>query len=218
MRLIAPNLYTFDSLLVGRVYLIEDPDGYTVIDGGLAQLTSRIIRQFEASGRKLTDIKRILLTHAHVDHVGALPTLKARSGASIITSEVEKPFADGTLPVPRPNGKNSGYVRGITVDQAVREGDVIPTLGGLQVVATPGHSPGQIAFWQPERKILITGDTMMHVVGLRLPFAVATVDMAEAKRSIKKVAQLDAEIACFGHGNPMTSDTAAQIRAFANRI
>jgi glyoxylase-like metal-dependent hydrolase (beta-lactamase superfamily II) len=227
MKLIAPNLYSFEGLLVGRVYLIEDSDGLTIIDGGLAQTTNRINSQIEASGHKLTDIKHILLTHAHPDHVGALAELKAHSGAPIITSALEKPVAEGKIPVPTPKPSTlSGIWRlmrspktvfkGITVDQTVAEGDVIPALGGLQVVAVPGHAPGQIAFWQPQRKILIMGDTMMHIFGgLRLPFAVATVDMAEAKRSIKKVAQLDVEIACFGHGNPITENTATQIRLFA---
>ena len=113
-------------------------------------------------------------------------------------------------------------LKGTPVDRTVEDGDVIDeVMGGLQVIATPGHSPGQVAFYQPERKILFTGDTMMNAFsfnGLRLPFAVATPDMDEAKRSIRKVAQLDIEIACFGHGQPLTQDAAAQIRAFASTI
>ncbi len=218
MKSIAPNLYTLDGLLVGRVYLIDDPDGLTIIDGSIAQMTNRILSQITASGRRLTDIKRILLTHAHPDHVGALPELRAKSGGQIITSAVEKPIVEGQIPVPRPGGKTGGFVKGITVDQAVSEGDVIPALGGLRVVAVPGHSPGQIAFYQPERKILIMGDTMMHMFGLRLPMAMATPDMDEARRSIKKVAALDVDIACFGHGQPMIGNVSAQLRAFAARV
>ncbi len=109
--------------------------------------------------------------------------------------------------------------KGITVDRTVNDGDRIDAFGGLQVVATPGHSPGQIAFYQPERKILFTGDTMGNLLGkLRLPFAFATPDMDEARRSIRKVAALDVEIACFGHGVPLTHDTNAAIRAFAQQI
>ena len=94
---------------------------------------------------------------------------------------------------------------GITIDRTVSDGDRIDAFGGLEVVATPGHSPGQIAFYQPERKILFTGDTMMNLWGkLRPPFAMATPDMDEAKRSIQKIAALDVEIACFGHGVPLT--------------
>jgi glyoxylase-like metal-dependent hydrolase (beta-lactamase superfamily II) len=201
--------------------MIEDPDGLTIIDGSISLSTSIILSEITASGRRLTDVKRILLTHAHPDHVGALPELKAKSGAPIITSETEKPIAEGNVPIP---SRTSGLrtppttVKGITVDQTVNEGDVIPALGGLRVVAVPGHSPGMIAFYQPERKILILGDTMMHLYGLRLPMAMATPDMDEAKRSIRKVAALDVEIACFGHGQPITENANAQIRAFAAKL
>jgi glyoxylase-like metal-dependent hydrolase (beta-lactamase superfamily II) len=109
----------------------------------------------------------------------------------------------------------------VTVDQTVNDGDMIEAFGGLQVIATPGHSPGHVSFWQPERKILFVGDTIMNAFssgGLRLPFTVSTPDMAENIRSVKKLAELDAEIACFGHGEPILDDAAAKIRAFAKTI
>ncbi len=221
MKAIAQNFYTFEGLLAGRVYLIEDADGLTIIDGSVPPSTNNILKQIVGSGRRLTDIKRILLTHAHPDHVGALPELKAQSGGIIITSEIEKPIANGDIPSPAPDSLihvPAFTVKGITVDQTVNEGDVIDAFGGLRVVAVPGHSLGQIAFYQPERKILIMGDTMMHLMGLRLPLAMATPDMDEAKRSIQKVAALDVEIACFGHGVPLTENTNATIRAFASKI
>lgn len=232
MKYIAPNLYTFENLLVGRVYLIEDADGLTIIDGGLPLATSRIIRQITGSGRRLSDIKRILLTHAHPDHVGALPELQARSGAEVIASEIEKPYAEGTLPVVRPDPESlSSWDRLMPtmsmpkrlpkVDRTVSDGDVIDALGGLQVIATPGHSSGHVSFWQPERKILFTGDVIAHSINggaLNLPFAISTPDMAENIRSVKKLAALDVEIACFGHGEPITRDAAATIRAFVQRV
>ncbi|MFN8561835.1 MAG: MBL fold metallo-hydrolase [Anaerolineae bacterium] len=232
MKYIAPNLYTFENLLVGRVYLIEDADGLTIIDGGIAQTANRLIRQITGSGRRLSDIKRILLTHAHPDHVGALVELQARSGAEVITSEIEKPYADGTLPIVRPDLESlSSWERQMptipmpkklpTVDRTVSDGDVIEALGGLQVIATPGHSPGHVSFWQPERKILFVGDVIMNAFGLsgmRLPFTVSTPDMAENIRSVRKIAELDAKIVCFGHGEPITQDATAKIRAFATTI
>ena len=105
MKYIAPNLYTFENCLVGRAYLLEDADGLTVIDGSIAPSTNAILRQITGSGRRLTDVKRILLTHAHLDHVGALPELKRQSGGVIICSAIEQPIAEGnSRPSPPPAG------------------------------------------------------------------------------------------------------------------
>jgi glyoxylase-like metal-dependent hydrolase (beta-lactamase superfamily II) len=100
------------------------------------------------------------------------------------------------------------------------EGDVLPeVMGGLHVISTPGHAPDHISFWQPERKLLITGDAMMRMFGrVRLPYAAFTVDMDEDKRSIAKLAGFDAEIVCFGHGVPITRNAAEVIRGFARRV
>ncbi len=91
-------------------------------------------------------------------------------------------------------------------------------LGGLHVLFTPGHSPGHLTFWQPEKRIAFIGDVLFHVMGIRLPLGFLTVDMAENKRSVKRVAELDAQIVCFGHGDPVMQNTAQQIRDFARQI
>jgi glyoxylase-like metal-dependent hydrolase (beta-lactamase superfamily II) len=108
---------------------------------------------------------------------------------------------------------------GTDVDREVQDGEALPeVLGGLQVVATPGHAPGHLAFWHPALRIVFCGDTIFRLPNLRLPFSFFTVDMAENKRSIRRVAQLDAAIACFGHGKPLTQDTAQALRSFSQRV
>jgi glyoxylase-like metal-dependent hydrolase (beta-lactamase superfamily II) len=219
MKQIVPRLHTFTGLLMGRVYCIEDADGLTIIDAGLALAASRVLKQIEKMGRQPSDVKRILVTHAHIDHVGGLPGLKAATGAQVICSTIEKPFTEGKKPIVRKGGQPGPTMKGTPVDRTVDDDEILTeVLGGLQVVATPGHSPGQIAFWQPDLNLLICGDTMMNVFGLRLPFAAFTTDMAEARRSISKVARLQPRILCFGHGQPLMEKAAEKVSEFAKRI
>src|SRR5262249_16350559 len=126
---------------------------------------------------------------------------------------------EGKVPEPRPVTPiklPDHYMQGITIDRTVKDGDVIEALGGLQVIATPGSTPGHICFWQPERKILFLGDVLMNLFGLRFPPGIVVVDKAAEVDSLKRIAQLDIQIACFGHGQPITQNAAASIRAFAN--
>lgn len=230
MKKIIPNLYTFTGLIAGRVYMIQDPDGLTIIDTGIASAADKIIKQLEKAGHSPTDVKRILITHAHPDHVGGLPKLKEITGAQVITSTIERPILEGKVPIPLPPREQlSGIARlinpppqtlkGPPVDREVNDGDTIPeVMGGLQVVAAPGHTLGQIAFWQPQKRVLICGDAMANLLKLRLPFAAFTVDMDQARHSIQRLDTLQPRILCFGHGNPLRKNTAQTLANFARHI
>jgi glyoxylase-like metal-dependent hydrolase (beta-lactamase superfamily II) len=232
MQTIIPNLlHTFDGLIVGRVYLIEDADGLTLIDASISGAAPKIKRQIEAYGRKIEDVKRILITHAHMDHVGALPQLSAWTRAQVIASAPERPVIEGEQPVMRADpAALSGvqklmrspetWFKRVQVDRVVGDGDVIAeVMGGLHVVAAPGHAPGHLAFWSPLHKVLFIGDVIMPRLGkLRLPFATFTPDPAENLRSVAKLIRFDAEIACFGHSPPITAQASAAIRSFARQV
>ena len=201
-----------------------------MVDAGLALAPPRIVRQIEALGYAAGDVKRILITHAHPDHVGGLPTLQHLTGAEVIASEVERPIVEGEAPAPRPAKESlSGVARlmhipsrtlpGTPVDRAVADGDrLAEVFGGLEVVATPGHSPGHIAFWQPEKRLLFCGDVMMHFFRLSLPMAAFTFDMDENIRSVARVAALEPAVVCFGHGPPLTQGAAEAVRRFARKV
>jgi len=211
--------------------MTEDADGgVSIIDAGLKLATDRILRQLAASGRQPTDVKRIIITHAHPDHVGGLPSLQAATGAEVIASFVERPYVEGKAPmVTPPKDKLRGIARmmspskpptlaGTPVDRDVADGEMIPeTFGGMQVIFTPGHSPGHISLWQPQKRVLITGDVVMKfpVRGWSLPFSGFTPDMDEDRRSVQRIAALEPLIVCFGHGTPITENAAAQLKAFA---
>jgi glyoxylase-like metal-dependent hydrolase (beta-lactamase superfamily II) len=232
MRRILPSLYTFTGLVVGRVYMIEDPDGLTIIDTSLSFAPRRILKQIAGLGYAPVDVKRILITHAHPDHVGGLHELQKATGADVYASEPERGvIQEGQPVVGPPKEKLSGIVKYLPLPKAtfpstlvarvLRDGDVLAeVMGGLQVVATPGHAPGHVAFWQPERKVLFCGDVMMALWPRRLtlPFRMVTVDMGENIRSLQHLADLDPQVLCLGHGIPITRNTSELIRSFARKV
>jgi len=222
MKQILPGVYTFTGLPVGRVYLIEDPDGLTLIDTSVPPAAGSILKQIQSAGHKPQDIKRILITHGHPDHTGSLAKIKHESGAQVIASEIERPVIEGKIPVPvRLKGFHppKTMLRAAQVDRTVVDGEMLPeVMGGLQVVFTPGHAPGHISFWQPQKRVLFTGDVIFNLPRLTLPWAFLTVDMEEDKRSIKKLVELNASVVCFGHGQPITENASEKLRAFAVKV
>ncbi len=227
MKPIVPGLYTFTGMVAGRVYLIEDGDGLTLIDTSLAQSASRILSQLEAAGHKASDVRRILITHAHPDHIGGLPEVQRRTGAQVVASAGEAAVIEGKARMvssPTTIGRRMSRLAPkqipVAVERVVKDGDVLDdVMGGMQIVSIPGHAPDHIAFWQPERRILFCGDVVMHLFnGLHLPFALVTVDMAEDIRSVGRIAALRPDVICFGHGAPLTRNAASELSAFAAKV
>ncbi|MBI3944214.1 MAG: MBL fold metallo-hydrolase [Chloroflexi bacterium] len=227
---ILPGLSTFSGLVVGRVYLIEDQDGVTLVDTGTAAAVPLITRQIKSKDYGPQDIKRILITHGHPDHIGGLPKLKQLTGAQVIAPAIDRPAIEGRVPMPLPPpavlpgplrllSSLSLLMPGTRVDRAVQAGETISeVMGGVQVISTPGHTPGHISYWQPEKRILFCGDIMINTAGLRLPFAIFTVDMAENKRSVQKLAALNPAVLCSGHGPPLRERTAERVRKLAEEV
>lgn len=230
MRQILPGLYYFTGLILGRVYAIEDPDGLTIIDAGLPGMAGRILRQLGEQGYAPDDVKRILITHAHPDHIGGLPELQRQTGAPVMCHPLEKPVIEGEQPMLRLDPAARGGVwryallPDITavpapVARTIEEGDILTeVMGGLHVIATPGHAPGHLAFWQPEKRVLFGGDMISHTWGTRLPPPYFTADVFANRRSVGKIATLNPEVYCFGHGRPLMTDAAGVIQRFARRI
>ncbi len=222
MKLILPNLYYFTGLLMGRVYAITDGDDITLIDTSIESAGPKILKQLEVAGYKPNQVRRILITHAHPDHVGSLSYLKAATGAQVYVSSVDTVVAEGREPMKtNPNALIKlppQSMKGTPVDVQLNDGDLIPeVMGGLEVVGTPGHSPGHIAFWQPQQRVLFAADVMFHIMGITQPPDLFTVNPAQNRESIARVEKLQPEVVCFGHGEPVF-DAASKITAFARKL
>jgi len=204
-------------------YLILEPEGLTIIDTGMPFSEAQTLKYIASLGRSAEEIKHILITHADLDHYGCLAALKEASGARTYASQPEaEAMAKGisSRPVNRSVGRFQAFVIRLMgkylkptpfqVDEILKEGDVLPVLGGLQVVDTKGHSPGHIAFFAPSVRILFCGDSMKSSdKGLHTSRSRNNWDQSLAEASVRKLAMLGAQIVCPGHG-PVITDAGSR--------
>jgi metallo-beta-lactamase class B len=123
-------------------YLITSPQGHILVDTVMPESTSQIRTSIEKLGFKITDIKYLLNTHAHIDHTGGLAELKQASGAQMVAGEADKPLLEGGYYPGAKEVKELDFPP-VKVDRTVREGDTVKA-GDVTLTAreTPGHSPG----------------------------------------------------------------------------
>ena len=213
---ISPNVHLIPSFAV-NVYLIVDPDGLTLIDAGLARSGKKILKYVAGLGHSPGDLRRIIITHADGDHVGGLAALKAATGAKSYASPIE---AEAIAAGRRSRElKLSGLTRWLfalmspwfnfepaAVEETLVDGQVLPSLGGLRVVETPGH----ISLFAPDAGILSVGDSLV-AEGDRLlpPRAAYAWDAALALESVKAQAALGPSIVCPAHG-PVVKDASGK--------
>ncbi|MET9881768.1 MBL fold metallo-hydrolase [Streptomyces sp. NPDC006430] len=207
---------------IGQAYLWRDGEALTLIDSGHAGSASAVEDAIRCLGLDPGRLERIVLTHCHRDHVGAAEELAARWGAEVLAHRLEAPVIRGELPVPEPvllDWELPLYEHGLTVPQApptrvdreLEDGDVLPFGDGAVVVHAPGHTPGSIGIHLPSHGVLFVGDCMAGVDGVVL--GVFNVDRTGALASFRRLAGLSPSVVCFGHGDPLTRDAAATLRA-----
>ena len=214
---IIPNVHLIPNI-VANPYLIIDPDGLTLIDAGLPGSHRKILGYLASLGYKSADLKRILITHADFDHVGGLAPLKAATGARVFASPVEaRAIAEGHAS--RPLKPRSAITKllfdlmaglfkpaPVQVDELLSDGQILPVLGGLRVVETPGHTPGHISLFASSAGILFCGDSIVSGEdGLHGSTGANNWDQAKSDESVRKQAALGAHILCSGHG-PVVMD------------
>jgi glyoxylase-like metal-dependent hydrolase (beta-lactamase superfamily II) len=213
---IISGVHVIPSVVV-NVYLIVDDDGLTLVDVGLRGSEKRVLQYMAGLGHPPDALKRIVITHSDGDHVGALAALKAATGARVYASAIEaEAIAAGRMSRPLKVGGLLKLLMSVTrpwfqadpaqVDEFVTDGQVLPALGGLRVVETPGHTPGHVSYFAPSASILFVGDSLVSTGGrLRSSRGMNTWDEARALESVRKQAALGARIVCPAHG-PVVRD------------
>ncbi|HEY4822452.1 MAG TPA: MBL fold metallo-hydrolase [Candidatus Bathyarchaeia archaeon] len=215
-----------------NTYLVEAPRGLVLVDTGLPGSEKRIFNAVRKLGRQPKEIKLVLLTHRHPDHIGSAAAVKRGTSATLASHPFEKPYVAGTLMVSMPNAWSlKGRIvrrliaitqwtmrlfriikyRPVHVDMAADEESVLEDVGlDGSVVWTPGHTKGSITLFLNRPKVAIVGD-LLRGKGGKLVEPLLMESISQTHASVERVLELGPELICPGHGKPLPT-SAVRIR------
>jgi len=219
-ELIAPGVYRVDAVRFRgaiNVLLLENDDGWTLVDTGVGSSAARIREAITSLGSGPEDLKRIFITHQHDDHTGGLSKLLqwapgAELGVTAHEAEVisgRRGYDPQHSPILRFVSRNA-KPPGVPVGKVLGEGDLV---SGFRLISTPGHSLGHVSLLRDEDGLLLTADAFGCLprkirVGVRK--AVCS-DPPLAKRSAEKLLAEDFATVVMGHGPVLRSGAKAKL-------
>ena len=219
------------NLEFGQVYLWRDGDELTLVDTGTPGSGPAIESAVAALGLTRSAVRRIIVTHGHEDHAGSVAEIRAWHGAPVyahladapvvrgerrrqepLITEFERPYWERVTEL----GINALTIPPATVDVELVGGEELDFGDGARVVAIPGHTAGSIAIHLPAHGVLFVGDTVSTLPEVGIIPGAFNVDGALLLESFRRLADLDPDIVCVGHGASVVGDAGKAMRTALN--
>jgi glyoxylase-like metal-dependent hydrolase (beta-lactamase superfamily II) len=222
---IVPGVHMVNGVNANSYIVLESDGSLTLIDTGMSRDGRKILDYIQASlGKKPSDVRTVILTHSHVDHVRGAYAIKKASGAKIAIHALDADYLSGNKKMTSPKGLLGFLFRmmspflkfhPIEADKRLNDNDKI---GTLTIIHTPGHTPGSICIYEQSRRLIFVGDTLGFrrgkVEGAPKQFSV---DMDEVQRSVEKISKIDFDVMLSGHGKPLKGNASARVKEHLSR-
>ncbi|MFF2937522.1 MBL fold metallo-hydrolase [Streptomyces mirabilis] len=223
---LAPGVTQIATSKRDNAFLVDGDDGLTLVDVGWSKAPGVLLHTVAALGHKPSDIRRVVLTHAHPDHVQGAAELRRHTDAHILIHDADRAWLEaGRVPTQGRSGAVGRFIDHLpklhwtptTADGTFTDGDTVEGSDGLRVIHTPGHSPGHIVLMHEPSRTILMGDAAFNRGKFAIGPAALSADPDLRPGSLARIPQ-NLNAVGFAHGAPLTGSEVHTFQEFLQQF